>query len=359
LAEVHKCCPSFVILGGHLLSPIFILLAEEPALWSGVDSAVTVSHNVDGDVVLVFETSTHLRLHLWVLRCRSNIIEFEFLVHRGDCGLYSLRMEVILMKARKMLVALGLSVVLFLTGSNFTVNAASNEVGSVSITHAHVSDATNGGGCYITPHIVSYGTKNVNVTCGGSYGGGTATGGTIGGKPTYTYTCTRCGNVWTGWAESKPSNCDKVTGTRKVCKKCGSSSCNGDHQEGYDLACGMTDGQVLGTYTLVKQDGKDYTLSVVTDTGSLEVKSYKWNDGSTGSSYAVKSDGSYSCVVTVNDGYADRIGTLSYTVTDYDKEPPVIGSVTYNKDRTKNPVDIVVVATDEISGVAGYMIEKK
>lgn len=33
LAEVHKCCPSFVILGGHLLSPIFILLAEEPIFW--------------------------------------------------------------------------------------------------------------------------------------------------------------------------------------------------------------------------------------------------------------------------------------------------------------------------------------
>lgn len=66
LAEVHKCCPSFVILGGHLLSPIFILLAEEPIFGTGVDSAVTVSHNVDGDVVLVSETSTHLRLHLWV-----------------------------------------------------------------------------------------------------------------------------------------------------------------------------------------------------------------------------------------------------------------------------------------------------
>lgn len=262
------------------------------------------------------------------------------------------------MKARKMLVALGLSVVLFLTGSNLTVNAASSEVGSVSITHAHVSDATTGGGCYTTPHIVSYGTKKVNVTCGASYGGGTATGGSIGGKPTYTYVCSN-GHTWTGWAESKPSQCDKVTGSKTVCKKCGKTSCNGDHQEGYDLACGMTDGQVLGTYTLVKQDGKDYTLSVTTGTGSLAVKSYKWSDGSTGSSYAVKSDGTYSCVITINDGYADRTGTLSYTVTDYDKEPPVIGSVTYNKDRTKDPVDIVVVATDEISGVAGYMIEKK
>lgn len=263
------------------------------------------------------------------------------------------------MKAKKMLVALGLSVVMFLTGNNLTVNAASSEVDSVSITHAHVSDATTGGGCYTTPHIVSYGTKNVTTRCGGSYGGGTATGGTIGGKPTYTYHCTKCGNTWTGWAESKPSNCDRATGTVKVCKKCGKSSCNGDHQEGYDLSCGMTGGQVLGTYTLVKQDGKNYTLSVTTGTGSLEVKSYKWSDGSTGSSYAVKSDGSYSCVVTINDGYADRTGTLSYTVTDYDKEPPVTGSVTYNKNRTKDPVDIVVVATDEISGVAGYVIEKK
>mgnify|MGYP004553398287 CR=1 FL=1 len=260
------------------------------------------------------------------------------------------------MKARKMLVALGLSVVLFLTGSNLTVNAASSEVGSVSITHTHVSDATTGGGCYTTPHIVSYGTKTEKVYCGAVLSGWTQQG-TLNGAARYVTTCSK-GHSNAACAPL-PSNCGIETGTRTVCKKCGKTSCNGNHQEGYDLACGMTDGQVLGTYVLVKQDGKDYTLSVTTGTGSLAVKSYKWSDGSTGSSYAVKSDGTYSCVITINDGYADRTGTLSYTVTDYDKEPPVIGSVTYNKDRTKNPVDIVVVATDEISGVAGYMIEKK
>lgn len=270
------------------------------------------------------------------------------------------------MKARKMLVALGLSVVLFSTGSNFTVNAASSEVDSVSITHAHVSDATTGGGCYTTPHIVSYGTKNVTTRCGGSYGGGTATGGTIGGKPTYTYHCTKCGNTWTGWAESKPSNCDKATGSVRVCKKCGKSSCNGDHQEGYDLSCGMTDGQVLGTYTLVKDidAGYTYTLSVTVGTGSLAIKSYTWSQQinsskhniSTESSCSVDHDGVYSCVITINDGYADRTGTLSYTVTDYDKEPPVIRNAYHNHERTKGSVDIVVVATDELSGVSGYMI---
>lgn len=265
------------------------------------------------------------------------------------------------MKAKKMLVALGLSVVMFLTGNNLTVNAASSEVDSVSITHAHVSDATTGGGCYTTPHNVDYGRqkKTRDIHCGSS--SWTEVSSYVDSKTGVTIHTWRCGKGHSYTGSVCTSNCPEKTGTQTyyVCKKCGKESCNGNHQEGYDLSCGMTDGQVLGTYTLVKQDGKNYTLSVTTGTGSLEVKSYKWSDCSTGSSYAVESDGSYSCVVTVNDGYADRTGTLSYTVTDYDKEPPVIGSVTYNKNRTKDPVDIVVVATDEISGVAGYMIERK
>ena len=252
-----------------------------------------------------------------------------------------------------MLVALGLSVVMFLTGSNFTVSAASSEVDSVSITHTHVSDATNGGGCYTTPHIVSYGREPYKYACGSA----SWTFKETRDDGLKVWRCNTCGYDYVGTMCT--SNCPNETKTGTRCKKCKSASCNGNHQEGYDLSCGMTDGQVLGTYTLVKQDGKDYTLSVTTGTGSLDVKSYKWSDGSTGSSYAVKSDGSYTCVITINDGYADCTGTLSYTVTDYDKEPPVIGSVSYNKDRTKDPVDIVVVATDEISGVAGYMIEKK
>lgn len=66
LADIHTDYPPFVILGGYLLSPIFIYLQRSLRL-SGVDSVVTVSHNVDRDVVLEGKTSTHLCLHLWVL----------------------------------------------------------------------------------------------------------------------------------------------------------------------------------------------------------------------------------------------------------------------------------------------------
>ena len=66
LSEIRTDYPPFVILGGYLLSPIFIYLQRSLRL-SGVDSVVTVSHNVDRDVVLEGKTSTHLCLHLWVL----------------------------------------------------------------------------------------------------------------------------------------------------------------------------------------------------------------------------------------------------------------------------------------------------
>lgn len=173
------------------------------------------------------------------------------------------------------------------------VAATTNEVvDSSQVVHNHTGSSGSSGGCYTTPAYTNYGTttSKENVTCGASYGSGVATGNTIGGQATYKWTCSK-GHSYIGWY--CPSGCGTVVGTRNVtkCNKCGSSGCNGRHQNGYSLSCGYSNGDIVGTYNLVKNVSDTYTLSI-SYTGKAP-SSYSWSTGATGSSISVTSDGTY------------------------------------------------------------------
>lgn len=60
----------------------------------------------------------------------------------------------------------------------------------------------------------------------------------------------------------------------------------------------------------------------------------------------------------VNDGISTKSVSVSYTVSDYDKTPPVISGITRNTARTQSSVTIKVTASDNI-GVTDYKLDSR
>ena len=245
---------------------------------------------------------------------------------------------------------------------------------TTSVLHEHVGDTTNGGECFQTPVYTNYGTTagTEEVVCG-LRTSGVPTGNTIGGAPTYKYTCSK-GHVYISWKGQEPTYCNHVVSTQPYnkCNFCGSKSCNGKHRtswslscdkEGtvdhYDLGCGLSDGDISGKVTMTKTVSTNYVLSVALESSNgVTPVGYSWNTGATTSSVEVTGNTDYSCTVSYNDkGRVDSV-TVSYTVTDFDTTPPVITQVSYNKERCQGSVVVSVSATDNFSGVKDYKLEK-
>lgn len=239
-----------------------------------------------------------------------------------------------------------------------------------AVLHTHTGDATNGGGCYTVEvahtHVSScYTTKGYSNT-----GNSTSNCGTCGGSYTdHSWWCSYCGKSTT----TRTSYCtcgahpgkDPSSHSHKVLKcsktidgyELGCLKQEGD-VDSYNLICGRTD-LVDGKVELVKsRAGDDYTLSVVLTDNSdyLELSVVEWSDGSTGNSIQVTENTTYSVEVEVEWESTLYIKTLSYTVTDFDNQPPVISHVDKTETRAKF-TSVSVNATDNF-GVVGYMLKE-
>lgn len=236
-------------------------------------------------------------------------------------------------------------------------------VDSAQIVHNHNGSASVGGGCY---NIVVCGQALTSYTsktyCNGFFNKGSsyvdAHGNTI-----YNLTCKTCGRATSGNAVYASGQCDRVTSstTKYKCTKCGRSGLSSGGScptTSYTLACGLTAGDVSADVYLVKSRVSDYVLSVdlVTEHG-VELVSFLWSDGSTGSSVVVTGNQEYTCQVGYSDHGNTGTVTLSYVVDDFDSTPPVVSNVNQSVDRCTSIV-VDVIALDDYSGVNGYKLDK-
>lgn len=127
----------------------------------------------------------------------------------------------------------------------------------------------------------------------------------------------------------------------------------------YALSCGLAEGSITGVFQIKKTiENEIYTLSPLTTTSSTMcvITSCTWDDGTVGE-LAVTENGTYSCTLSWKDNGIAKTETLTYTVTDYDTEPPVITALTADKTSwTNQNITLTVMATDNY-GVTGYRID--
>lgn len=219
--------------------------------------------------------------------------------------------------------------------STVTASAETVAVATMELTHSHVGSESSSGGCYTNKTSYSY-----NETCKGYSGAAWQQNG----AGQWYVTCTTCGTYWAVSGNCSYQKCSHQT------TKTGTK---------YTLSCGVTAGDAVGMFTISKEAGRtSYYLkpSVSTSSSVCVPVSYTWSNGDTGTC-TVTGNGSYTCTLKWTDMGVEKTATLSYVVTDYDTEPPVIESVTGYESREKYHT-IVVSATDNY-GVTGYMIEKK
>lgn len=127
----------------------------------------------------------------------------------------------------------------------------------------------------------------------------------------------------------------------------------------YALSCGLAEGSITGVFQIKKTiENEIYTLSPLTTTSSTMcvITSCTWDDGTVGE-LAVTENGTYSCTLSWKDNGIAKTETLTYTVTDYDTEPPLITALTADKTSwTNQNITLTVMATDNY-GVTGYRID--
>lgn len=247
-----------------------------------------------------------------------------------------------------LLVSLVLCFVLLFESTAF---AAETSVATGSITHQHTDTS---GSCYSTQ------TVSANCRVKSYYYSHIST-----------WDCAECGNnqfLYEGM-EHRHSSCGQSSSYymyKTTCTVCGahgndSSPWNIDETHTYNtsgrvLTCTKGTG-VVATLKMMKDVSTEgYKLSInPTLYSGVTVKSYAWSSGQTTSSIYVTSNGTYTCTVKINDGGVEKSTTLTYVVSDYDTESPVISGVTKGSDRINAEV-VTVVATDNI-GVTEYKLE--
>lgn len=222
--------------------------------------------------------------------------------------------------------------------------------------HIHVGSKTEFGGCF-------QGEKIEHTTCDGKLSG------YIIGE-TWHYTCNKD-------SSHKVTSDVELTGDDLICKEpvtwyeyglsCDKTS------ETY-LACGVNTNQPVATVVLDRQinkSRKEYCLTAyVTASVTMKDVDFEWSTGrvdnsTTRSSIYLDGNGTYTCKFTFQDPLKKRITrteTLTCEINDYwewvDTTPP---KVTYFKMDYARKLDcnILMTVSDDESGVAGYMIEKK
>ena len=152
-------------------------------------------------------------------------------------------------------------------------------------------------------------------------------------------------------------SCKKTTSTiDSYSLSCKSTSSTIDK---YNLKCTKGTSQVA-KFDMVKDfTSNSYKLSISTASknNDVTITGYKWNTGATSSSLVITANGTYSCEVTISDGSITKKATLSYKVTDYDVEPPVVSNLSKSESRVVDCVEVTVTATDNY-GVVGYQLTK-
>lgn len=197
------------------------------------------------------------------------------------------------------------------------------------------------------------------VTCGrghtttNSINGVTTPSGACGavtGSTTY-YSCASCGH---SYGTSNPGSCNQQV-SRLTCTKDGTTI------DSYSLVCGL-DSVSYGTLQISKySSGADYTLTLVNNLSLTYVSSSSVSYSSDGISYTsgsvinVTSNGTYYFKVVYTDSVGEHEKVLSYTVTDYDGEPPVVSGVNQPAGRCQDSV-VSIQATDNV-GVVWYKLE--
>lgn len=126
----------------------------------------------------------------------------------------------------------------------------------------------------------------------------------------------------------------------------------------YTINCGLSDNAVIGVVSVKKtREGATYELvpSCSSSSSKLSNVTYTWSNGNVGTC-TVTGNGEYLCTVSYNDNGTTRSTSCSYTVEDYDNEPPVINRLAWSEEgRTNKDVKISVEATDNIQ-LGGYSL---
>jgi hypothetical protein len=207
-------------------------------------------------------------------------------------------------------------------------------VASVNLTHEHRGVSTTKGYCYSGAETYHEGCTNkltylrpdYNASADGSWG---------------LYVC--------------PSG-HYVT---RSCHNAVGLTCEMGAYYSYALSCGLAEGSITGVFQIKKTiENEIYTLSPLTTTSSTMcvITSCTWDDGTVGE-LAVTENGTYSCTLSWKDNGIAKTETLTYTVTDYDTEPPVITALTADKTSwTNQNITLTVTATDNY-GVTGCRID--
>lgn len=155
----------------------------------------------------------------------------------------------------------------------------------------------------------------------------------------YSLSCTKNSSTVDSWVLSCPKSLSTVDSYSLVCSKGNSAVAEVEVYKEY----------TPGSYILrvsIRQFHQD-----------VSVVSYSWSTGSTASSIEVTGNGEYSCTVQVSDGGVSRTAVVSYTVSDYDSEPPMVTGVSKTSSRVCGHDSIEVSASDN-RGVFDYMLSK-
>ncbi len=257
------------------------------------------------------------------------------------------------MKKYRVLLSLAIVVCLSLLDSNVSLAFSGEVVSSITILHEHTEET---GSCY---EPVYHTHTGVSYQVGGCYGGSYYSG--CGKTLTYLrpdYNASSDGSWGLYQCPSGHYQTRSVNGASGlICQLgagysliCGSTTSN---VESYNLIC-TDESKELGRATMHKIAGGNYTLSVSCDIAN----SYLWSDGTTEQSISVTSNGYYECQISYTDGEVSRTIVLSYTVEDYDSEPPKIMSVIRSTERVAGGVDITLDATDNVSTDLEYILVK-
>lgn len=245
-----------------------------------------------------------------------------------------------------------------------TISADGIVVSSKNISHIHSGTPTAAGGCYAATQ--SQATCTITVT--GPYRG-----------PDGWHHCPTCLDQGTtntyGWYIDHSGCGQNDRGSShgyQVCTRCGTiayawgsgtSRPNAGTSHTYTTTsyvpkCGINTGTTT-TLSMIKTNNADgYFLDVTLAANQLgiSITKYQWNNSNTTSRLAVTGDGTYSCTVTYSDNGISHNAVLSYTVSDYDKEPPVVENVTLSETGwTNQDILLMVIATDNM-GVDKYSI---
>lgn len=236
--------------------------------------------------------------------------------------------------------------------------------------HTHVGNTTSGGACYtlqsvtkqctITKHYYTHVSSWLCEVCGNNsftYEGVEDRHSSCGATSIYNAyktTCTSCGAHGFDNTPNYSSTSHTYTASEYVlsCPKTAQTI------DGYTLSCTKGSG-VVASFEMYKNVTSDsYTLSIspILQSG-VTVLSYKWSNGSTSSTCSVTSNSTYTCEVTISDGGIQRKSTLSYTVSDYDTQSPVVQTVSRVTNRVRSDVGVTVQAQDNVK-VSDYMLNR-